>query len=53
MLGWTSKCFDNSDITKGQKVAVEAIKLTIEIREVYIIRGVAYHIAYFTITLEN
>jgi len=41
------------DITKGQKVAVEAIKLTIEIREVYIIRGVAYHIAYFTITLEN
>lgn len=41
------------DITKGQKVAVEAIKLTIEIREVYIIMGVAYHIAYFTITLEN
>jgi len=41
------------EITKGQKVAVEAIKLTIEIREVYIISGVAYHIAYFTITLEN
>jgi hypothetical protein len=41
------------DITKGQKVAVEAVKLTIEIREVYIIRGVAYHIAYFTITLES
>jgi hypothetical protein len=40
------------DITKGQKVAVDAVKLTIEIREVYIIRGIPYHIAYFTITLE-
>ena len=41
------------DITTGQKVAVDAVKLTVEIRELYIIRGVAYHIAYFTITLEN
>jgi hypothetical protein len=41
------------DITTGQKVAVDAVKLTVEIREVYIIRGVAYHIAYFTITLES
>jgi len=41
------------DITTGQKVFVDAVKLTVEIREVYIIRGIAYHIAYFTITLEN
>ena len=41
------------DITKGQKVSVEAIKLTVEIKEVYIIRGIPYHIAYFVITLEN
>lgn len=40
------------DITKGQKVAVEAVKLTVEIREVYIIKGTAYHIAYFMITIE-
>ena len=40
-------------ITKGEKVSVDSIKLTVEIREVYIIKGVAYHIAYFTITLES
>ena len=40
-------------ITKGDKVSVDAVKLTVEIREVYIIRGVAYHIAYFMITLES
>jgi hypothetical protein len=40
------------DITKGQKVSVDAVKLTVEIKEVYIIRGIAYHIAYFLITLE-
>jgi hypothetical protein len=40
-------------ITKGQKVSVDAIKLTVEIKEVYIIRGIAYHIAYFVITLES
>jgi hypothetical protein len=34
-------------------VAVDAVKLTVEIREVYIISGTAYHIAYFMITLEN
>jgi len=38
---------------KGDKVSVDAIKLTVEVREVYIIRGIAYHIAYFRITLEN
>ena len=41
------------DINKGQKVSVEAIKLTVEIKEVYIIRGTAYHIVYFMITLES
>jgi len=41
------------DISQGEKVAVEAIKLTVEIKEVYIIRGTAYHIVYFMITLES
>ena len=40
-------------IMKGQKVSVEAVKLTVEIREVYIIKGTAYHIAFFMITLEG
>jgi hypothetical protein len=40
-------------ITKGQKVSVESVKLTVEIKEVYIIKGTAYHIAYFMITLEG
>jgi hypothetical protein len=38
-------------ITKGEKVFVDAIKLTVEVREVYIIKGTAYYIAYFLITL--
>jgi hypothetical protein len=41
------------DIIKGQKVSVDAIKMTVEIKEVYIIKGIAYHIAYFVITLES
>lgn len=40
-------------LTKGQKVSVDAVKLTVEIKEVYIIRGIAYHIAYFVIILES
>jgi hypothetical protein len=40
------------DIIKGQKVSVDAVKLAVEIKEVYIIRGTAYHIAYFMITLQ-
>ena len=39
------------DITEGEQVAVDAIKMTVAIKEVYIIRGIAYHIAYFMITL--
>ena len=41
------------DITKGEKVSVDAVKLTVEIKEVYIIRGTAYYIAYFVITPEG
>jgi hypothetical protein len=41
------------DITKGQNVSVDAIKMTVEIKEVYIIKGIAYHNAYFVITLES
>jgi len=40
-------------ITRGEKVSVDAIKLTVEVKEVYIIRGTAYYIAYFMITLES
>ena len=40
------------DINQGDKVSVDAIKLTVEIKEMYIISGIAYHIAYFMITLE-
>jgi len=41
------------DITKGEKVSVDAIKLTVEIKEVYIIKGTAYFIAYFMITPDS
>jgi hypothetical protein len=37
------------DITKGEEVAVDAVKLTLEVKEVYIIGGVAYYIVYFKI----
>jgi hypothetical protein len=40
-------------ITKGEKLSVDAIKLTVEVKEVYIIKGTAYYIAYFMITLES
>ena len=41
------------DIIKGEKVSVDAIKLTVEVKEVYIIRGTAYYIVFFMITLES
>ena len=44
---------DFPDITKGEKVAVDAVKLTVEIKEVFVIRGVAYYIIYFKIILES
>jgi hypothetical protein len=40
-------------ITRGEKVSVDAVKLTVEIKEVYIIRGTAYYIAYFIISPDN
>jgi hypothetical protein len=43
---------DFPEIIKGQKVSVEAIKLTIEIKEVYIIKGTAYYIVNFSIVIE-
>jgi hypothetical protein len=44
---------DFPSINKGEKVSVDAIKLTVEIREVYVIKEVAYYIAYFTIIFES
>jgi hypothetical protein len=44
---------DFPDILKGQKVPVDAIKLTIEVNEVFIIKGTAYYIIYFKILLES
>ena len=44
---------DFPEIIKGQKVSVEAIKLTVEVNEVFIIKGTAYYIIYFKIILES
>jgi len=43
---------DFPDITKGEKVPVDAIKLTVEVKEMYLIKGTAYYIIYFKIILE-
>jgi hypothetical protein len=40
------------DIKEGEKVFVDAIKLTVEVKEVFIIKGTAYYIIYFNILLE-
>jgi len=37
----------------GDKVSVEAVKITLELKEVYIIRGKAYYVYNFRITPEN
>ena len=42
---------DFPDISKGDKVDVDSIKLTVEVREVFVIRGTAYYIIYFKILL--
>ena len=39
-------------IKQGEKVNVDAVKLTMEVREIYIIKGTAYYIIYFKIVLE-
>jgi len=49
---WIVSLVDFPDITKEEKVPVDAIKLTVEIKEVYVIRGVHYYIIYFKIILE-
>lgn len=41
------------DIKQGEKVFVDAIKLTIEVKEVFIIKGTAYYIIYFSILLDS
>jgi hypothetical protein len=40
------------EIKEGDKVSVEAVKLTVEVKEVFIIKGTAYYIIYFNIILE-
>jgi hypothetical protein len=42
---------DFPDIKQGEKASVDAIKLTIEVKEVYIIKGTAYYIIYFKIIM--
>jgi hypothetical protein len=49
---WVVSLIDFPDITKGQVVPVDAIKLTVEVKEIYIIKGTAYYIIYFKIILE-
>jgi hypothetical protein len=41
------------EIKQGEKVSVDAVKLTVEIKEVFVIKGVAYYIIYFKIILES
>ena len=48
---WVLSLVDFPDITKGQTVPVDAVKLTVEVKEVYIIKGVAYFIVFFKIIL--
>ena len=39
------------DIDEGDQVSVDAVKLTVEIKEVFIIKGIAYYILYFKIII--
>ena len=41
------------DIKQGEEVPVDAIKLTVEVKEVFIIKGIAYYIIYFKIILDS
>jgi hypothetical protein len=43
---------DFPEIKQGEKVSVDAVKLTVEVKEVFIIKGTAYFIIYFSILLE-
>lgn len=48
---WVVCLVDFPDIKQGDRVSVETVKLTVEVKEVYIIRGTAYYILYFKITI--
>jgi hypothetical protein len=48
---WVICLVDFPDIKQGDRVSVDAIKLTVEIKEVFIIRGTAYYILYFKIII--
>jgi hypothetical protein len=39
------------EIKQWEKVSVDAVKLTVEVKEVFIIKGVAYYIIFFKIIL--
>ena len=41
------------EIKQGEKVNVDAVKLTVEVKEVYIIKGIAYYIIFFKIILDT
>ena len=41
------------EIKQGEKISIDAIKLTVEVKEVYIIKGTAYFIVYFSILLDS
>lgn len=49
---WVISLVDFPEISKGEKVSVDGIKLTIEVKEVYVIRGIHYYIIYFKIILD-
>jgi hypothetical protein len=40
------------EVKQGEKVSVDAVKLTVEVREVFLIKGIPYYIIYFKIILE-
>ena len=39
------------DIKQGDKVSVDAVKLSVEVKEVFIIKGTAYYIIFFKIII--
>lgn len=41
------------NIKELEKVSVDAVKLTFELKEIYIIKGTPYYIIYFKIILES
>jgi hypothetical protein len=41
------------EIKQGEKVSVEAVKLTVEVKEVFVIKGVPYFIIYFKIIVDS